>query len=338
MNNPSYCSRDDLKDIYPQIDEFDAKTAIYGWVLVDSGNDRWCARNTGTVNNLYKDGKDLEATNVNAESSVTDVDEWYYDLQNDALFYSTGDAGSDPNNNLMEAGEDWKTHQDDIIQKASAYFDSRVDANLPREQFKNKDGDYDYLVIRTTSLIACNFLVKAQNPNSDIIGVFEEEINFNLELINSGKSRLSYQVSGDSSKGYIKEIVSPQTTNANGGLYIVDTRGNYSGTYDRIKVIINTTGVIGVATYDVEVKDSTKVKNNKVVENEIINGDYQNLAGGLQIRFQGKNDSSIATQDDEWEIEVFGTRESLDDNIGAVKYTSMTRTSRPFRKGYGYRI
>ena len=58
----------------------------------------------------------------------------------------------------------------------------------------------------------------------------------------------------------------------------------------------------------------------------------------MQIRFQGVNDSAQASLADQWEVEVFGQQESLDDNIGAVKYTSMTRTSRPFRKGYGYRL
>tara|TARA_Y100001938_G_C8029468_1_gene399835 strand:+ start:71 stop:1102 length:1032 start_codon:yes stop_codon:yes gene_type:complete len=340
--NPSYCVHTDVKDVYPQIDEFDTKTAIYGWTQHTASGDQdiWYADNTGLIPNLYRDGKNLTATEETSLNNITGENEWYYDSQKDRLHLNTGvgEANKNPNDMLIEGGEDWNTHVTDIIRKSSAYLDSRIDANLPRRQFKNSDGEYDYLIIRTTALITASFLIKAHNPMSELLEKFEEEYNFNIELINSGKSKLSYQVSGDSSKGYIKEIVSPQTTNANGGLYIVDTRGHYSGTYDRIKVAINTTGIMGVATYDVEIKDSTRVKNNKVVENEIINGDYQDLAGGLQIRFQGKNDSSIATQDDEWEIEVFGTQESLDDNIGAVKYTSMTRTSRPFRKGYGYRI
>ena len=64
---------------------------------------------------------------------------------------------------------------------------------------------------------------------------YEEEINFNLELINSGKSRLSYLVSGDCSKGYIKEIVSPQTTNANGGSIDYITFLYWSGVQDIVK-------------------------------------------------------------------------------------------------------
>ena len=247
MNNPSYCSVNDLRDIYPQLDEFDTKTALYGWEIDDNLG---YVYNSGAVNRLFADGKDLGDAQ-SSSGAVDAVGEWYYDSSVDRLWYYFGSSNTKPIDMLMESGEDWATHQTDIIQKASSYFDSRVDANLPREQFKDANGEYDYLVIRTTALIACNFLVKAQNPLSEMIGVFEEEINFNLELINSGKSKLSYQVSGDSSKGFITEIVSPSTSDANGGLYIVDTRGHYSGTYDRIKVIISTAGAVGTAKYDV---------------------------------------------------------------------------------------
>ncbi len=330
MNNPSYCTSSDLKDIYPSIDEFDMKTPIYGWSLFNQGNDSYVSHNCGVVNNLYKDGADNSNLEVSSANAVDGDGAWYYDENNDSVYFSTG-GEYDPNDVLMESGEDWKLHMSDIIQKASAYFDSRVDANLPREQFKDEEGEYDYLVVRTTSLIACNFLIKAQNPTSSTIETFEEEINFNLDLINSGKAKLSHQVSGDSSKGYVKEIALA------GNVRIVDTRGSYSGTYDRIKVKCTTGGIIsaGLGKYSVWVKGSDYLKQTLVIDDKVITGDYQPCAGGLQIRFQGTGLNNI-TINDEWEIEVFGSQESLDDNIGAVKYTSMTRTNRPFRKGYGY--
>ena len=327
-SNPSYCSVNDLRDIYPQLDEFDTKTALYGWEIDDNYG---YVYNSGAVNRLFADGKDLGDAQ-SSSGAVDAVGEWYYDSSVDRLWYYFGSSNTKPIDMLMESGEDWATHQTDIIQKASSYLDSRIDANLPRRQFKNSDNEYDYLIVRTTALITASFLIKAHNPTSTLLEKFEEEYNFNIELINSGKAKMSYQVSGDSSKGIVKEV------SVSGALRIVDTRGHYSGIYDRLKVKISYTGVVGTGKYDVYVKDSNSLKADKVVDGEIISGDYQQLAGGLQVRFQGVDDSSYATLNDEWEIEVFGTQESLDDNIGAVKYTSMTRTSRPFRKGYGYRI
>ena len=59
----------------------------------------------------------------------------------------------------------------------------------------------------------------------------------------------------------------------------------------------------------------------KVVDARQINGDYQPLAGGLEIRFAG---SSNALQDDEWEIECFGVYEDVDASSG--RSVKMTRT------------
>ena len=60
----TYCTARDLKDIYPNIDEFDTKTAIYGWELgltdaYDSTIDAYYANNTGVVTNLFWDGAKL---------------------------------------------------------------------------------------------------------------------------------------------------------------------------------------------------------------------------------------------------------------------------------------
>ena len=67
------------------------------------------------------------------------------------------------------------------------------------------------------------------------------------------------------------------------------------------------------------------MKNNQVVTDEVITGDYQPLAGGLQIRFGGSSDSSTANVSgtaDEWEIEVSGYAEEVDNSaINSVKMT-----------------
>ena len=92
-----------------------------------------------------------------------------------------------------------------------------------------------------------------------------------------------------------------------------------------VKVIISTAGVIGTSKYDVYTGDSTGLKKNNSISGELITGDYQTLTGGLQIRFAGKNDSSAATVNDEWEIEVWGQYEQLDGSPGSGTNTQMTR-------------
>ena len=213
------------------------------------------------------------------------------------------------------------------MKNASRYFDSRVDSTLPRDQWKDKEGNYDYLIIRTVALISIAFLMKSHDPMNPMLDKFEEEYNLNLGLLNGGQAKLSHQNTSDSSKGIIREVGT-----ISGGIRPVDTRGSWGGTYDLIKVKIIGGGITGVATYSVWVKDSDKLGVNEgtqVVTAEKINGDYQTLAGGLQIRFAGSAKDSTATADDEWEIEVFGRGEIVDNPV--VRSVKMTRAYNPNR-------
>ena len=309
---PTYISSRDLKDVFPNLDEFDTKKPVYGWV-VDSGS-RFVAHDSGLVTQLFVDGKDLGS----AQSAKTDVDandEWFYDSAADAVYYYN-DASS-PDDLLMEAGEDFATLKTRVMKDASNYVDSKLDATLPREQFLLKDGTYDYLIRRLTGLVAAFFLVKGKNPTSEVADALFEEAQLHISDLNSGQAKLSFQNTGDASKGIVRKI------SVAGSLNIVDTRGNYRGSYDRLKVIVTTGGAIGTSKYSVYAKDEDALKNNLVIQTEVINGDYQELAGGLQIRFQGSADNSTATQNDEWEVEVMGLYEETDNP--AIRSVRMSR-------------
>ena len=309
---PTYISSRDLKDVFPNLDEFDTKKPIYGWVI-DSGT-RYVAHDSGLVTQLFVDGKDLGS----AQSALSDVDannEWFYDSATDAVYYYN--SSSNPDDLLMEAGEDFATLKTRVMKDASNYVDSKLDATLPREQFLLKDGTYDYLIRRLTGLVAAYFLVKGKDPTSEIADALFEEAQLHISDLNSGQAKLSFQNTGDASKGIVRKI------SVAGSLNIVDTRGNYRGSYDRLKVIVTTGGAIGTSKYSVFAKDEDALKNNLVIQTEVINGDYQELAGGLQIRFQGSADDSTATQNDEWEVEVMGLYEETDNP--AIRSVRMSR-------------
>jgi hypothetical protein len=65
------------------------------------------------------------------------------------------------------------------------------------------------------------------------------------------------------------------------------------------------------------VKDSTGLRMQKVIDAETINGDYQALAYGAQIRFQ----AGVYTSGDEWSI----TFQSDGIPIGSVKSGQLYR-------------
>ena len=309
---PTYITSRDLKDAFPNLDEFDTKKPIYSWI-VDSGS-RYVSHDSGLVTVLFVDGQDLGSAQA-SKSAVDANGEWFYDSAIDAVYYYND--SSTPEDLLMEAGEDFATLKTRVMKDASDYVDSKLDSNLPREQFLLKDGTYDYLIRRLTSLIAAFFLVKGKDPTSEIAEALFQEAEMHINDLNSGKAKLSYMNTGDASQGIVRKI------SVSGSLNIVDTRGNYFGSYDRLKVIVTTGGAIGIAKYSVFAKDDDTLKNNQVITDEVINGDYQELAGGLQIRFQGSSDSSTATQNDEWEVEVTGIYEEVEN--ASMRSVKMTR-------------
>ena len=302
---PIYCTHKELKRVYPQIDAFDTKTPIYGWVTVSSN--KYASHNSGAVTQLFVDGEDLGA----AQSAHTDLNvegEWFYNSSEDVCYYY---SASSPLDKLMEAGEEFTAMITQFRTDASRYLDSKLDPNLPREQLKDKSGNFDYMIIRSASLIAAAFLIRATDPTNEIATALMEEAQGNIDALNTGGAALSWQTTRDASRGIIRDV-----SYTDGSVRPVDTRGTWNGTFDLIRVKIETGGALdGTATYSVWVKNADKLgiqQGSQVVTTEKINGDYQSLAGGLQIRFAGETKTSVATATNEWEIEVTGAAEHID--------------------------
>ena len=312
---PIYCTHKELKRVFPQLDEFDQKVPIYGWVEVTTN--KYAAHNSGSVNQLFVDGESLGA----AQSAHTDLNvegEWFYNATDDVLYYY---SASTPVDKLMEAGELFTAMVTQFRTDASRYLDSRLDPKLPKNQLKDKNGNFDYMIVRTASLYAAAFMVRTKDPTSELATAIMEEADNNVQLLNEGRAALSWQNTGDASRGVLRDVA------YTGAIRPVDFRGRAGGVdYDLIKLEIEDAGAIGTATYNVWVKNSDGLKQDKVVDDEKITGDYQTLAYGLEIRFAGTTDASEAVATDEWEVEVRGMYEEVD--TSDLKGIKMTRTGR----------
>ena len=309
---PTYCTHRQLKDVFPQVDSFDNKRVLYGWKVVTTN--KYAAHNSGLTTQLFADGEDLGA----AQSAHTDLNvegEWFYNSAEDITYYYSASA---PNDKLMEAGEEFSALITRITANASRYLDAKLDPNLPKEQLKDKEGNYDYIIVRTTALIAATFLIRSHDPTSEIANALMEDAMGNIDALNKGGAALSWQTTGDSSKGIIRDV-----TYTSGRIRPVDTRGRYYGDWDLVKIKITTGGVLGTATYSVWVKDADNLKATKVVSDRKITGDYQSLTGHLEIRFAGSTDATEAAINDEWEVEVAGWQEEVDNS--AINSVRMTR-------------
>ena len=317
----AYCEQSDLYEVYPGINSFDLKQRLYGgWVAHGSTANLYLMNNSGYTSVLYKDGEDLGAEKGSAPS---DTDEWRWVEADDQIEYYLGSSSvATLNASIWESGVDFDTLLTNTTQKASRYFESRVDFRTAKEVSKDREGKYPFIVIRCTALMGVVLLLKSQDPNNPIIESFEAEIDEIIEGINSGKITLTHQITADSSRGIIRDVY--YTASA---IRPVELRGRASlDGFDLIRVKINTAGVLGTCKYDVWVKDGDKLKNNQVVTAEIITGDFQPLAHGLEIRFAGGTDASTANTTgtaDEWEIEVYG--HSMDATVSQVGSISLTR-------------
>ena len=315
-NKPTYATESDLRDIYPNIDKYDAKKPVYGWVTTGVSN-FYKSYNTGLINVLFFDG--IEGTAVTDDPNANY--EFRYSEGNDSVEVYI-DTGS-PADMLMEAGEDWATHKTDLLYKASRFLDSWLDPSMPRQAWKNDEGEYDYIIIRTTAQICAYFLISANDPDNEDAIRIKEEYEDVLEKINAGHIKLGFEISSDSSQGIIREL------SASGTLKPIDLRGKYLGnSYDKIRVEVETAGVIGTAKIGVWVAGNDKLGINKgeqILTDQIITGDYQDLAGGLQIRFgastpTGTNGNTevlmtaSATLHDVWEVEVWSVGMEQDDS------------------------
>ena len=400
---PIYCTHKELKRVFPQLDEFDQKTPVYGWITESftkqdtSTVSFYVAYDSGLMSQLFIDGKSQQSpqaigttkvedtaetinavsetvidiagtfsnitadtfikigdeimyvkqvtdaspdtitviraclgTSMEAHASGADIFEHFkptanghnlYDSDNDFIILK---YGSDPNDTLTEAGEDFTTTVTQFRTDASRYIDSRLDPKLPKNQLKDKEGNFDYMIVRTTALYAAAFMVRTKDPTSEIAAALMLEADNNVQLLNEGRAALSWQNTGDASQGVLRDV-----TYTDGSVRPVDFRGRAGAVdYDLVKLSISasTAGAIGTAKYNVYVKDSSGLKTNQVVTEEVITGDYQTLAYGLQVRFAGTADNSVATASNEWEVEVRGVHEEVD--ASDLKGIKMTRRGR----------
>tara|TARA_Y100001938_G_scaffold21572_1_gene27754 strand:+ start:11617 stop:12906 length:1290 start_codon:yes stop_codon:yes gene_type:complete len=314
--------------------EGDIKPGSYG-VLV--GNTEYVyIQAVDTDNNKLTVSRAALGTSASAHSStvtiaewleVNETNHWYYDSYLDhCLLYST----TNPNDSIVETGDDWSTIKTRFRRKASRFVESLLDSRIAREISKDREGNYPEVIVRMTALKTVVFLLQAHDPTNEFIEPFQEEFNELLDGIRNGHIVLPNQVSRDSSKGVIRHV----SVNASTTLFPVELRGNYSRYgYDLLKIYIDSGegGAIGTARMTVKAKDSDQLKNDVIVDSEIITGDFQPLASGLQIRWSaGVIDGStdVATAGDEYEIEVYST--TMDATVSNVGSVGLSRGGRGY--------
>ena len=325
-----YAAQTDLEMYYPNYSSYDAKRQILGWTTLSSN--KYIADNTGLITQLFMDGADLGAAQSDA-ASVNSNYKWFY-LSSDDRVYLYNDA-SNPNDLVMEGGQDNTTYFDQMLVNASMELNNLLDARYPTplpkvEQIdqntasSSQSKEYDAIVIKMTCYICIANLLR-QNERME-----EADYYYNLvtnaertgmvDRLNAGEFKLSYEVDAKDRQGAINN------KSVSGSMDIVETAGAYVGEkYDLLKIEATVTGAYGVGKVKVHYYGSDKIWGSESSE-EFVTGGLQALSGlgGLLVRFQGASISD----GDTWEIEVSSANRKISNAQSSA--IDLTRT------GYSY--
>ena len=322
-----YCSQRDVKDVYPNIDETDNKVVIRNWVTTGVSN-FYKSYNTGLITALYFDG--IKGTAVSDDPNANY--EFRYSSGNDSVeaYIDT----SDPNELLMEAGEDWATLIDRMIVNCSMELSSMLDARFPRpipkafQYAEATDGsdtpDYDYIVKRATALLVDHHLLVSKDPNSEIAERLMSEVTNTegtgiIDRLNEGKLKLAFEIDSTDQSGDIIEVT------RTGSMYLVETIGSWIGAlYDKIKIKCSVAGAYGVCKIDVYALGNNKIAGAQILNDFLVTGGLQEI-NGLYFRFEG---NSMAV-DDEWSIVVRDyALNNTNAGVRSIKATHSWRTGK----------
>ncbi len=308
----------DLQSIVADIDRYDRKRVLMpNWTNPSSNLYR--LHNVGYIENLYKDG--LELTKV-TDTPNADNEFKYVESSDYVDFYLASSSVSALNSSVFEGGQDWEDLKTRVVKEQA----DRMRSYLNRPIYKRNnstyqgasDRAYDFIVIRINAILACADLIRSEDLekseeiealaiSSDGNGLFDKLKRKEYVLWNETSFR--------SESGVISEVSIDASTTG----YIEDIKLNNPPMtdFDEVKVIISTTGTFAVGTastvkYDVFVKDSTGLKMHKVIDGEVVTGDYQSLCYGAQIRFAPGVYNSTS---DEWAI----TFQSSSVPVGQIK-------------------
>ena len=303
----AYCTLQDLQDVVPEVDTFDRKRLLGGWVETAT-SDLYVCHDSGVVAQLYRDGEDLGAAQVSAVACDTDG-YWFYDSSADACYlFSTLDPTT---SHRTEGGDEWSDVYTRAIARATAMLRSFVRRPILKRPASSQDvglRDYDECIIQATATLACAYLAGEENAGlrdrlmEQVFGTNPDMRGLALQ-IRDGEFRLWNEAGPETRSGEVSEISLDASTT--GG--IAEIRGKASVSYDVAKVVIVTGGTFtegstSTVTYSVYVAGALGVKTNQVVTASIINGTFQQLAYGLELMFA----PGVYVADDEWEVRING--------------------------------
>jgi hypothetical protein len=319
----AFCNNStDLQAVVGDIDKFDRKRVLASNWSTTATSNLYSLSGTGYVSQAFVDQAEVtmvtDTPNANGEAQ--------YVASTDTLqYFVTSSSVSALNNAVVEAGQDWDGLKTTVCKEQADFMRSYLNRPIYKRNNSNYQGasdrSYDFVVIRCNAILACADLLRSHNPEK-ALELEELALGDNGMLTRLKRKELVMwnETSYRSESGVISEIA----LNGSSTGYIEDVKLHKppSVDYDEVRVVISTGGSFSVGSasnvkYDVYTKNDQGLKMHKVLDAEVMNGDYQALAYGAEIRFQ----AGSYTASDEWSI----TFQSDSIPIGSVKSGQLYR-------------
>ena len=320
----SYCdSNTDLSYIEPNINNYNLRRILPGDWVASGTTDLYYLYSAGYVTQLFKDGEEMTSVADTPDANK----EFNYATGTGLLsFFVTNSSTSLLDSAVIEAGRDWYDTKVEAVAKASDLVRNLLPVPIyPRKgvgMASATGNDWPEIIVRSTAIIACADLVRPfdKDKGDEIMAMaMNPEGTGYLDMIRTGQIALSQDEGMAKHGGIVREIsINASTTGS-----IIDVRGTPTVDWDVIKIIISTAGTFtsGSASgvkYDTYVKDDTGLKIDKSSDAETIDGGFQDVGHGMQVRFS----PGVYTINDQWELEVSGI---IDSRTMAIKYATAER-------------
>lgn len=320
----TYCDEEnDLQYIEPNINSYNLRRVLPGdWIFSGTTN-LYNLYSAGYVDQLFKDGEEM----TKVDDTPNAEDEFNYAASTGVLqFYQENSSSSILNSLVIESGRDWNDTKVEAIRKASDFVRNVLPVPIyPRKGVgvaSSTGNNYPEIIVRSTAIIACADLIRPfdKDKGDELMAMaMNPEGTGYLDMIRKGEIALSQDEGLAKNSGIIREV----SINANTTGSIIDVRGRPTAVWDVIKIVISTAGTFtsGSASsvkYDTFISDDTSLKIDKSSDAEVIDGNFQDVGHGMQVRFS----PGVYTLNDEWELEISG---ELDSRTLAVKHANAER-------------
>ena len=320
----TYCDTNtDLQFIEPNINNYNLRRVLPGDWVASGTTDLYYLYSAGYVTQLFYNGEEM--------TSVTDTPdankEFNYATGTGLLsFFYESSSTSLLNSAVIESGRDWYDTKVEAVAKASDLCRNVLPVPIyPRKgvgMASATGNDWPEIIVRSTAIIACADLIRPydKEKGDELMAMaMNPEGTGYLDMVRTGQIALSQDEGLAKHSGIIREI----SINASSTGSIIDVRGTPSVDWDVIKIICSTAGTFATGSasgvkFDSFVADSTGLKITKIADAVIIDGSFQDVGHGMQVRFS----PGVYTINDEWELEVSGV---LDSRTMAIKYATAER-------------